>query len=180
MVLLLASGPVAPSSVPVVPHFTDVTAAANIHVQGLGNASSWIDVDVDGDLDLFATNSDFPSRVWLYRNDGDGTFTDVTGAAGFGEASLRSVAWGDFDNDGWPDLAATTYAFGAPAQLYRNDGDGTFTKIGPSSGLSVQAAGVSWRVSWLTGSPRPGRDLPVCRPRRRGGRFRRHRVRRPG
>lgn len=148
LALVLTLGLTPSSSAAAVPHFTDVTAAAGINVQGLGNASSWIDYDADGDLDLFATNSDFSSRVYLYRNNGEGTFTDVTAGAGFGGASFRSVAWGDFDDDGWPDLAATTYFAGDSAQLYHNDGDGTFTKIGPSAGITRHAAGISWRVSW--------------------------------
>jgi hypothetical protein len=128
------------------PRFTDVTGPAGIDVQGLGNASSWVDYDVDGDLDLLASDSDFPSDVYLYRNDGDGTFTDVTGPAGLGSAQLRSMAWADFDNDGWPDLAGTTYSSGDRTKLYRNQGDGSFVEIGAQVGF--EGAGVPWRVAW--------------------------------
>jgi hypothetical protein len=125
-----------------VPHFTDVTAASGIHVTGLGNASSWIDYDGDGDLDLFATNSDFSSRVWLYRNDDGGAFTDVTQQAGFGGLSLRSVAWGDYDNDGHPDMAATTYQGNGRTQLFHNRGDWTFAH------LQLASSSIPWRVTW--------------------------------
>jgi enediyne biosynthesis protein E4 len=128
-------------------HFTDVTAAAGIDVRGLGNASAWIDIDRDGDPDLMASDSDLPGAdVWLYRNDGDGTFTDVTAAAGFAAVSLRSMAWGDVDNDGWPDLAGTTYASRSRTRLFRNRGDGTFEEIGAQAGLV--AAQIPWRVAW--------------------------------
>src|SRR5439155_1739312 len=90
--------------------------------------------------------SDFPSDVYLYRNDGGGTFTDVTAAAGLGSAELRSMAWADYDNDGWPDLAATTYAAGDRTKLYRNQGDGTFRDVGAEVGF--KGAGVPWRVAW--------------------------------
>jgi hypothetical protein len=132
---------------PQLPAFTDVTAAAGIHVSGLGNASSWVDFDGDGDPDLFISNSDFPGKVWLYRNDGAGSFTDVTASAGFAGVSLRSVAWGDDDRDGRPDLAATTYRSGDRARLYRNNGDGTFTETGAQAGLLP--ASLPWRVGWV-------------------------------
>src|SRR5438046_824282 len=67
----VAFGPPSAGAAGTVPRFTDVTGSAGIDVTGLGNASSWVDVDADGDLDLFATNSGFSSRVWLYRNDGE-------------------------------------------------------------------------------------------------------------
>src|SRR2546425_4562501 len=133
--LLLGAVPVAraeaeaPPQV-VVPHFTDVTAGSGIDVTGLGNASSWIDYDGDGDLDLLATNSSIPTAdTWLYRNDGGGHFTDVTQAAGLGPAQIRSVAWGDYDNDGRPDLAATAYTFNDRTRLYHNNGGTTFTDV---------------------------------------------------
>jgi enediyne biosynthesis protein E4 len=125
-----------------IPHFTDITVAAGIDVTGLGNASSWVDYDGDADLDLLATNSDFSSRVWLYRNDGDGTFTDVTGAAGLSGLSIRSVAWGDYDNDGWVDFAATTYQGNGRTQLFHNRGDGTFAH------LQLASSSIPWRVTW--------------------------------
>jgi hypothetical protein len=126
--------------------FSDVTAAAGIHVAGLGNASAWIDYDADGRQDLFATNSDFSARSYLYRNDGDGTFTDVTAGAGLGNLAIRSVAWADYDNDGHPDLAATGYGFRQRTMLFNNQGDGTFTDVSASAGMV--SASTPWRVSW--------------------------------
>jgi enediyne biosynthesis protein E4 len=129
-------------------HFTNVNASAGIAVTGLGNAAGWIDYDDDGDQDLIASNSSIPTdRVWLYRNDGDGTFTDVTQAAGLGSASIRSLAAGDYDDDGWPDIAATGYGINERTKLFRNQGDGTFVDVGASAGMRVGST--AWRVSWI-------------------------------
>jgi hypothetical protein len=133
------------AAAPTVPHFTDATAQWGAHITGLGNSSAWIDYDGDEDLDLFVTNSDFPGRVWLYRNDGT-TFSDVTQTAGFASATLRSVAWGDYDRDGRPDLAATTYAAGGRTRLYHNEGDGTFLEVGAAAGM--MGVSIPWRVAW--------------------------------
>ena len=122
-----------------------MSAQAGVQLTGLGNASSWIDADGDGALDLFATNSDFPGRVWLYRNLGDGTFEDVTSTSGLGGVMLRSVAWGDMDDDGLPDLAGTTYDLRGRTRLYHNLG-GTFVEEGALRGMVT--AGSPWRVSW--------------------------------
>jgi enediyne biosynthesis protein E4 len=141
--VLLVPGPGARAT----PHFTNVTSLAGINVSGLGNSSSWIDYDADGDLDLLATTSDlFGKTVYLYRNEGDGAFTDVTTSAGLGNVQIRSVAWGDYDNDGWPDLAVTTYSSNSRTKLYHNGGDGTFTEVGAAAGM--RTAGLPWRVAW--------------------------------
>src|SRR5439155_2483583 len=94
------------------------------------------DYDNDGWMDLFLVNtgaSDFftpkkPIRNALYRNNRDGTFTDVTEKAGLtgGNSFSMGVAVGDYDNDGLPDLFVTAY--GRPT-LYHNNGDGTFTDV---------------------------------------------------
>lgn len=119
-------------------HFTDVTEPAGIrftHDNGakgeyhlpetLGAGGAFLDYDNDGHLDLYLINSAAPSV--LYRNKGDGSFTDVTAIAGVGnEGSYgHGVACGDYDNDGHPDIYVTN--LGAN-RLYRNNGDGTFTQ----------------------------------------------------
>jgi hypothetical protein len=130
-----------------VAQFTDVTVQAGIRVEGLGNASAWVDYDVDGDLDLLATDSNVPAqRVYLYRNDGDGTFTDVTAGSGLNTGGIRSVAWGDHDNDGDSDLAATGYGFRGRTLLFRNIGGGVFTEVGRESGM-VESS-LPWRPTW--------------------------------
>jgi len=119
-------------------HFTDVTFNA-----GLGDAhyptqtAAWADYDADGDLDLYIGNEAtqqhrYPSQ--LFRNDGDGTFTDVAGEAGV--ANLRftkGVTWGDYDGDRLPDLYVSN--LGEWNRLYHNEGDGTFTDVATEAGV---------------------------------------------
>lgn len=92
-------------------------------------AMAWGDADSDGDLDLAVGNGILGSsqQNWLYRNDGDGTFTQE---AQFGLRQTCTLAWGDCDGDGDLDLAIGNGGFGFVDQnyLYRNDGTGTFTE----------------------------------------------------
>ena len=125
-------------------HFTDVTDIAGIHFkhtdgaigefhlpETLGAGGAFLDYDNDGDLDIYLVNSAAPSM--LYRNNGDGTFTDVTPSAGIDNQRSygHGVACGDYDNDGYVDIYVTN--FGAN-RLYRNNGDGTFTDVTTESG----------------------------------------------
>jgi hypothetical protein len=90
------------------------------------------DYDGDGDFDVFVANY---GRNQLYRNDGDGRFTDVAQAVGLGAANRAVGAdWGDYDNDGDLDLAVTAYTGASGAQkpataLYRNDGPNGFVDV---------------------------------------------------
>ena len=135
--------------------FVDVTAEAGIgfqHVNGakgdyhlpetIGSGGAFFDYDTDGDLDLYLVNSgdlagaasDSAYTSVLYRNNGNGTFTDVTDTAGVGNSGNYGMgaACGDFDNDGDPDLYVTN--FGANV-LYQNNADGTFTDVTESAGV---------------------------------------------
>jgi enediyne biosynthesis protein E4 len=143
--------------------FTDVGVTAGVALnedgrEQAGMGSTIADFNGDGWLDIFRTNfSDDTST--LYRNNGDGTFADVTFAAGLG-LHTRYLGWGamffDFDNDGWPDLLAVNghvypevdaYKLGSeyrePRLLFRNNGNGTFTDITASAGpaFSVRDSG---------------------------------------
>ena len=105
--------------------FTDI----NANLPGLsGSSLAWGDYDNDGDLDIFlcgASDSGVISRI--YRNNGDGTFTNIN--ANLQGAYEGSVAWGDYDNDG--DLDILLCGSGSPlsSRIYRNNGNGTFTDI---------------------------------------------------
>ena len=143
--------------------FTDVavTAGAAFNEDGREQAGMGItvgDFDGDGRMDLFKTNfSDDTST--LYRNDGDGTFTDATFAAGLG-LHTQYLGWGtmffDFDNDGWPDLVLANghvypevdkynlgSSFQEPRILYHNNGNGTFTDVSAGAGPGITTAASS-------------------------------------
>lgn len=114
----------------------------------MGAGCAWIDYDQNGLLDLYLVNSAAtqvfkpaqPLRSALYRNNGDGTFTDVTAKAGVGAEGLfgMGVAVGDFDNDGFPDLLVL--GFGRSI-LYHNNGDGTFTDVTAHAGVATRGRG---------------------------------------
>jgi hypothetical protein len=111
-------------------------------IETMGSGCGWIDYDQNGLLDLYLVNGattrvynpSRPLRSALYRNNGDGTFTDVTGKAGVGAEGLfgMGVAVGDYDNDGFPDLFVLGYG---RCILYHNNGDGTFTDVTARAGL---------------------------------------------
>src|ERR1700737_445650 len=139
--------------------FTDVgvTAGAGLHKDGreqAGMGSTIGDYNGDGRLDIFKTNfSDDTST--LYRNNGDGTFDDVTTAAGLG-LYTKYLGWGtmflDVDNDGWPDLLLVNghvypevdknnlgSNYEEPRILYHNLGRGTFADISAGAGPGINA-----------------------------------------
>lgn len=124
--------------------------------ESMGSGVAMLDYNNDGLLDLFFVNGaalrdpmprggkpdKSDPRYWnrLFRNNGDGTFTDVTLSAGLrGEGYGMGVAVGDFDNDGFPDLYVTSLGGN---NLYRNNRDGTFTDVTRDSGT----AGSGWSV----------------------------------
>lgn len=117
----------------------DGTFREEAHAYGLDISDSSVmaafcDYDRDGWLDVYiATNilstRDHPKgqQGYLFHNNRNGTFTNVTAQAGiFGEAQSHSATWWDYDNDGWPDLYVAN-DYGGPDKLYHNNGDGTFT-----------------------------------------------------
>jgi len=118
--------------------FVDVSISS-----GLGRTASpsqtaaWADYDGDGDLDVYVGNESdtgnaHPSR--LYRNEGDGTFAEVGVSAGVdNERFAKAVTWGDYDNDGDPDLFVSNVGAN---RLYQNKGDGTFADVAKSAGVS--------------------------------------------
>jgi len=112
-------------------------------IETMGAGCAWIDYDQNGLLDLYLVNSAATQafkpaaslRGALYRNNGDGTFTDVTAKAGVGAEGLfgMGVAVGDYDNDGFPDLLVLGYG---RSILYHNNGDGTFTDVTAHAGVA--------------------------------------------
>jgi hypothetical protein len=159
--------------------FVDVTGPAGLafrHNNGayggkllpetLGSGCAFLDYDNDGWQDILLINgSDWPGRhrqrttLRLYRNNRNGTFTDVTRAAGLDvEMYGMGVAVGDFNNDGFPDVFVTCVG---QNRLFRNTGKGTFVDVTKSSGLGGRSA-FSTSAMWVD-IDRDGRlDLFVC------------------
>ncbi len=150
-VALAASAPSAAPSEHI--RFADITRAAGIHFvhntgsfgkkylpETLGPGVAFIDYNNDGWQDIFFVNgtrwSGHPGQVTtpaLYRNNHDGTFTDVTRQAGLAIPMYGlGVAVGDYDNDGYDDIFVTTYG---QSHLFHNNGNGTFTDVTKQAGL---------------------------------------------
>ena len=138
----------------VVPQLEDVTAKAGIHfthssdpskkyiVESMSGGVILIDYDRDGWPDIYFTNAPTvamaikgaKSMGALYRNNHDGTFTDVTEKSGLSSACFAmGGAVGDYDNDGWPDLYITCLGGNV---LYHNNGNGTFTDVTAKAGVA--------------------------------------------
>ncbi len=134
-------------------NFTDISEEA-----GFGNypgptfGQSWGDYDKDGDLDLYICRyifsitdeqeefqTEYENR--LYRNNGNGTFEDVTATAGVSDGVSLSFqsAWIDYNKDSWPDLYVIN-DMEHPNRLYHNNGDGTFSEVGEAAGADVPLA----------------------------------------
>jgi hypothetical protein len=123
--------------------FTDVTGTAFLNpTSGLGLSAAWADYDNDGFLDLYIGSG---TTSQLYRNNGDGTLSNVTVAAGVNATSISAIAWGDYNNDGQVDLYLGHVA--TANLLYRNNGDGTFSDVTAATGVAgpdTEARAVSW------------------------------------
>ncbi len=166
-------------------HFTDVTEAAGVAGDGWSTSATFLDVDADGHLDLFVTryldwsveaerecysltgiidycspsNYDSPTADLLFRNNGDGTFTDVSREAGIGAAvgNGLGVVADDFDGDGRIDLFVANDA--TPNHLWRNLGGWRFEETAMLSGVAIDQdgapkAGMGVHVADVAGSGR--------------------------
>jgi len=135
--------------------FRNVTAASGIGADCCTTVGSWGDYDNDGDLDLYVgryldPRKDIPTTFYarngepnqLYRNEGNGRFTNVTEEAGVGETGLcLGSVFGDYDDDGDADLYVVN-DFGRKT-LYRNEGDGTFKDVTVETNTLAYGAGMS-------------------------------------
>ena len=140
--------------------FIEITGEPLVNERADWGAAAWADYDNNGDLDVFiASGSDvgYTGPVALYRNDGACHFTKMTtnevGLLASERVGSHSCAWGDYDNDGWIDLFVANgyddYGITDPRQclLYRNNGDGTFTKI--ISGSLANEWGAVLTANWV-------------------------------
>ncbi|MCF3648864.1 FG-GAP-like repeat-containing protein [Synoicihabitans lomoniglobus] len=116
--------------------FKEEAAARGLAVADASGVGAFADFDRDGWLDVYvqtnmltANESHGGQRDYLFRNNGDGTFTNVTDAAGLlGPNLAHSTTWWDYNNDGWPDIYVAN-DFAPADYLYRNNQDGTFTNV---------------------------------------------------
>jgi hypothetical protein len=119
--------------------FVDITYASGLgDVHYPTQTAAWADYDGDGDLDLFVGNEADPGHHYpsqLFRNEGDGTWVDVAASAGVENLGYaKGSSWGDYDDDGDPDLYVSNLA--GDNRLYRNEGDGTFVDVAGQLGVT--------------------------------------------
>ena len=147
--------------------FDSVENAVGLGVLRENNGFAVADYDQDNDLDLFVVAfkveapDDPTSFSRLFRNNNDGSFSDVTQEAGFTNLfttndELRGTlaaqgykfgaSWGDYDNDGFPDLFLT---YSLKVQLWRNLGDGTFENVTVSSGIAPSNSCINTGATWF-------------------------------
>lgn len=148
--------------------FTDVTFEAGVSD---GNQPSfqaaWIDYDKDGWQDLYVINDRTAWSNSLYRNNGDGTFTNVAEQAGalFAGNDPMTISVADFNNNGWLDIFMTNTGTGTPpnqklSMLLKNNSDGTFMEAADSYGVDFDQ--LSWGAIWIDYNNDTFQDLYVC------------------
>ncbi|MDP8245266.1 MAG: CRTAC1 family protein [Candidatus Hinthialibacter antarcticus] len=151
----------------VFPQFTDATESAGIHfkhsigdekldniIESTGAGCAFFDYNNDGQLDIYLVNGSYLAGInsirgrnqqgklknALYHNNGDGTFRDVSEAAGVADTGFgMGCVTGDYDNDGDADLFVTNYG---PDVLYQNNGDGTFSNVTQQAGVEDDRWGI--------------------------------------
>ena len=138
-------------------------------IEAKGSGLAFFDYDNDGWLDIYFTNGNRLDAHWppgqaptshLYKNNRDGTFTDVTAKSGLGRTGWQTgVCVGDYNNDGWDDLFCCFWGHNI---LFHNNGDGTFTDVTQKAGLTQEQYRWGAGCTWLD-YDRDGRlDLFVC------------------
>ena len=154
--------------------------AVGLSVLSNNSGVSVADYDRDNDLDIFVVsygieNTDIPSSYSrLFRNNNDGSFTDVTEHSGltdlitlqddivttFAQHGFKyGSSWGDFDNDGYPDLFLT---YSKKVQLWKNLGDGTFDNVTESSGIEVTNDCINTGATWFDYNNDGFLDIYIC------------------
>jgi len=138
-------------------------------IETKGSGLAFFDFDQDGWLDIYLSNGDRLNEHWppgkaptthLYKNNRDGTFTDVTEKSGLGRPGWQTgVCVGDYDNDGWDDLFCTFWGHNI---LFRNNGNGTFTDVTRKAGLAQEKGRWGTGCTFLDYDRDGCLDLFVC------------------
>jgi hypothetical protein len=138
-------------------------------IEAKGSGLAFFDYDHDGWLDIYLTNGDRLGTQWpkgkaptshLYKNNRDGTFTDVTEGSGLGVTGWQTgVCVGDYNNDGWDDLFC---CFWGQNILFRNNGNGTFTDVTRKAGLRRQEVRWGAGCTFLDYDRDGSLDLFIC------------------
>lgn len=135
--------------------FSNTAGSSGVNDDGAGIDVAWGDYNNDGLLDLYLVNdvdAGYGAKNVLYRNNGDGTFTNVADAAGVSSRGYGlCAAWADYNNDGFLDLYITNnahsiFCYGQSNKLYRNKGDGTFEDVTETAGVGEKgnSMGAAW------------------------------------
>jgi uncharacterized repeat protein (TIGR01451 family) len=140
--------------------FTKETSGAIVTENSKSYASSWADIDNDGDLDGFVA-TEVGQKNLLYINNGNGTFNKITNDPAVNELGYgRGASWADYDNDGFVDLLVTDYFATKFNLLFHNNGNGTFTKVTNNSIANEAASSVS--ASWADYNNDGLNDVFIC------------------
>jgi hypothetical protein len=130
----------------------DITTASGLPTAAIDNfGASWGDYNNDGNLDVFLCNRglSIPQPNYLYKNNGDGTFTNVSTVAGIDTGSHLSFcsAFFDYNNDGWQDIYMANDKTNTTNILYENNGNGTFTDVSEESGTNMAIDAMSVTIA---------------------------------
>ena len=138
-------------------------------IEAKGSGIAFFDYDHDGWLDIYLTNGTRFDTNWpaskaptshLYKNNRDGTFTDVTEKSGLARTGWQTgVCVGDYDNDGWDDLFCCFWGHNI---LFHNNGDGTFTDVTRNAGVHNEQIRWGAGCTWLDYDRDGYLDLFVC------------------
>jgi hypothetical protein len=152
-----------------IPNVWGGVESKRVIIETKGSGLAFFDYDNDGWLDIYLTNGSRLDAKWpagkaptthLYKNNRDGTFTDVTEKSGLGRSGWQTgICVGDYDNDGWDDLFCTFWGHNI---LFRNNGNGTFTDVTTKAGLGQAHGRWGTGCSFLDYDRDGNLDLFVC------------------